>query len=387
MIRVAMIASYPIDPGIVPGGVTAVAATLVLGLARRGDIELHVVCCQKDVTRDHTEMRDGALIHFLRDPDRLTQVFGWRSQRVAIARTLAEIRPDVVHAQGLGLATAAAIDSGLPFAISLHGILWKEASMTHPSWVKRARGRIRARRAMRQLLATTNVFITSTYASRMLPEGRPYREFVVRNPAADELFAIENRPSVPPRILMVGGLRHRKDPLTAILVFEKVLRAFPGATLRIVGPPSHTPLDLEIEETVRIRGLSKSVSLLGLVPDSVLHEEYARASLLLLTSLEETAPVALGEACAVGLPQVGTNAGGIPDLIRENETGFVRPIGDVKALAERVIAILGDEALRARLARRAKEVGRAEFALDSIAEKTAEAYREILKDAKSEVAG
>jgi hypothetical protein len=40
-----------------------------------------------------------------------------------------------VHAQGLGLSAAAAIDSRRPFAVSLHGILWKEASITHPSWV------------------------------------------------------------------------------------------------------------------------------------------------------------------------------------------------------------------------------------------------------------
>ncbi len=376
--RVAMIANYPVDPKVVPGGVTAVAAALVPGLARRPGLEVHVVCCQRDVVRESVESRDGATIHFLPHSERFTQLLDWRVQRAAIARVLRAIRPDVVHAQGLGLAAAAAIDSGRPFAVSLHGILWKEAAITHPSWVKRMRGRVRAHRTLRQILATPNVFITSAYASRMLPRGRRYREFVVCNPVADELFSIVNRPSSPPHLLVVGGLRHRKDPLTSIRVFEIVRREFPGATMHLVGPPSDTPFDRKVEAMVRDRGLEDAVRILGLVPEATLRAEYARASLLLMTSLEETAPVALGEACAVGLPQIGTDAGGIPDLLRDGETGFVRPVGDAEALAERAIAVLRDPALRERLARRAKEIGRAEFALDAIAAKTAAAYEEIL---------
>jgi hypothetical protein len=56
----------------------------------------------------------------------------------------------------------------------------------------------------------------------------------------------------------------------------------------------------------------------------------------------------------------------------------VRPIGDVEALTERLVAVLRDRALRERLARRAKEIGRAEFALNAIAAKTHDAYETIL---------
>ena len=65
-------------------------------------------------------------------------------------------------------------------------------------------------------------------------------------------------------------------------------------------------------------------------------------------------------------------------MIREGETGFVRPAGDVTGLAERVIAILKNHELRQRLALGAKEAGRQEFALGVIAGKTAEVYQEIL---------
>jgi glycosyltransferase involved in cell wall biosynthesis len=372
-----MIGNYPVQRDIVPGGVTAVAATLARGLARLPDVDIHVVCCQPDVGRDHVEEREGVTVHFLRHSGRRTQVSNWREQRASIAAVMKELKPQIAHAQGLGLSTAAAIDSHLPFAVSLHGILWKEANITHPSIVKRLRGKVRARRALRQLLRTTNVFITSKYAARMLPAEGNFRQFVVNNPASDEVFAVRNQP-VSPHVLVVGGLRHRKDPLTALRVFARTLQAIPNATMHFVGPPSNTPYDQEVAAEIRRLWLEPKVKILGLVPDSTLRAEYAKASVLLMTSIEETAPVAIGEACAAGIPQVGTDAGGIPDLIREGETGFVRPIGDVDGLAERLIVVLRDRNLRDRLAQRAKEVGRAEFSLDAIAKKTLDAYREIL---------
>jgi glycosyltransferase involved in cell wall biosynthesis len=375
--RVAMICNYPVDPKVVPGGVTAVAHYLVKGLGRVSGLDLHVVCCQADVESERTEERDGATIHFLHDPDRFSLLLRWWPQRRAIARVMRRIRPELAHAQGLGLTAAAAIDSGLPFAVSLHGILWKEANIHHPSRRKHLRGKLRARAALGQLERTRNVFITSGYAARMLPPGRTYRQFIVNNPVGEEIFAIRNEPTAP-HVLVVGGLRHRKDPRTALRVMERVLAEVPDATMHLLGPPSGTPLDREMAELAGSGRLKDRVKLLGLVPDESLWEEYAKASLLLLTSLEETAPVALGEALAVGLPAVVTDAGGNPYLIQDGETGFVRPVGDVEALAERVIELLRDGELRARLATHAREVGRRHFALDAIAAQTVAAYEEIL---------
>ena len=65
-------------------------------------------------------------------------------------------------------------------------------------------------------------------------------------------------------------------------------------------------------------------------------------------------------------------------MIRDGETGFVRPVGDVTGLAERIVAILNDTPLRNRLAARAREVGRQEYALDRITEQPLAAYRTIV---------
>jgi glycosyltransferase involved in cell wall biosynthesis len=371
-----MVANYPVDPKFVPGGVTAVAHYLTMGLGRIPELDLHVVCCQRDVPRDFVEARDGATVHFLTNDEKLTLLLAYRRQRRKVARTIRSIAPDLVHAQGLGLATLSAIDSGLPFVVSLHGVIWKESAIRLPSPVKRWRGRIRARSAYRQILRTRNVFITSGYAADALPPEGSYRQFVVNNPVGDRLFRIRNDPKAP-RVLVVGGTRQRKDPMTAVRVMERVLAEVPDATMHLLGPPSGMSLDREVEDYVATHGLKDRVRLLGLVPEEVLFAEYANATLLLLTSLEETAPVSIAEAYAVGIPVVGTAAGGIPHMVKDGETGFVRPVGDVEGLAGAVIRLLTSPVERDRLARRAAEAGREEFSLDAIARKTLHAYREI----------
>ena len=375
--RVAMITNYPVDPKILPGGIAAAAHYLVKGLARIPALELHVVCCQSDVDYAREESRDGVRVHFLPDPDRFSLLTNQRFPRQKIREALRRIAPDLVHAQGLGLSTQAALDSGLPFAVTLHGIIWRESRVPLPSLVKRLRGRIRARRARAQILKTDNVFVISEYAARALPPAKSFRKFVVNNPVGEEIFAIRNRPGHP-HVLVVGGLRERKDPMTALRVMERVLRDVPHATMDLLGPPSNTSLDNEVARSIEERALSKSIRVLGLVPEATLWDEYRKASVLLMTSLEETAPMAIGEAYAAGIPVVGTDAGGIPFIVREGETGFVRPVKDVEALAQAVIHLLEKPELRARLAENAKRVGRAEFSLESISRRTFAAYGEIL---------
>jgi len=374
--RVAMFSFYPWNRDVLPGGVTAVGYYFTSGLARIPDLDLHVICCQPDVERDTVQERDGATIHFLSDRTRLSQLMRMWPQRRKMARVVRRIQPDLVHAQGLGVPAAGALDTNLPCLITIHGIMWKEP-VEHPSPITRLGNHLRFRNAYRQMLRTENVILSSGYVSEVLPDDRQYREFVVNNPVGEEIFDIQNRPTSP-HVLVVGGLRRRKDPLTSVRVMERVLQTVPGATMHMLGLPSRTPLDQQVADFIAERGLGDRIKLLGLVPNKVLHEEYARASLLLIPSLEETAPVAISEACAVGLPQVGTRAGGIPYMIREGETGFVRPVGDVEGLAERVTAILTDADLRERLARQTRVVGEQGFSLDTCARKTFAAYQEVL---------
>ena len=70
---------------------------------------------------------------------------------------------------------------------------------------------------------------------------------------------------------------------------------------------------------------------------------YQAADLYLHPARADTFPTTILEALACGIPVVATAVGGIPEQVMEGQTGFLVPVGDARALARRVIDLLGDE--------------------------------------------
>ena len=375
--RVAFLTPFPASPEMVPGGVAAVASNLVEGLGPAPGVDLHVISCSPEFPEPRTEERHGAAVHCLPAHARWAQLRGYRAERRAIARVLQRIRPDLVHANGLGWPVVAAAESGRPTATSLHGLTWIELRMQRLRGLRGVRTRWRARREYAQVRDIRHLFINTDYVRGHLPEAPGRTVHFVRNPVSEAVFGIRNAPDRP-TVLVVGGTRPRKDPLTALRTFRRVCRLVPEARLVLLGPPSHGPLDAAVADYVRRHGMENRVSLPGLVPTERLHAEWARASLLLLTSLEETAPIAIGEACAVGVPTVGTDAAGIPFMVDPDETGFVCPVGDPDSLAECVARLLTEEPLRARMAAAARRKGETEFRLASIRDQMIAAWESVL---------
>ncbi len=82
-----------------------------------------------------------------------------------------------------------------------------------------------------------------------------------------------------------------------------------------------------------------------------------------MPSREDAFPVAGLETQAVGTPMVATAVGGVPEMMRDGETSFLVPREDAGALADRVLALLEDPALRARMGERARRFIREELPL------------------------
>lgn len=142
-------------------------------------------------------------------------------------------------------------------------------------------------------------------------------------------------------IVQVARLDHLKDHATAIRTIGRVARQVPGARLLLAG---EGPQQAVIEAEVRARRVEGHVRLLGLRGD--VPTLLRAADLCLLTSISEGIPVTLIEAMAARLPVVATSVGGVPEVVRARETGFLAAPGDDAGLAEAVVRLAGDPALR-----------------------------------------
>ena len=94
-------------------------------------------------------------------------------------------------------------------------------------------------------------------------------------------------------------------------------------------------------------------------------------------SREETAPTILSQAMAAGKPAVASNVGGIPEMIRANESGFLVESEDEKALAEGMVMLLKDQDGALRMGALAHEIAVQRSEPNTVARRTVEAYRMV----------
>ena len=99
-----------------------------------------------------------------------------------------------------------------------------------------------------------------------------------------------------------------------------------------------------------------------------------------LTSEHEGMPVSLMEAAACGVPVVATRVGGVPELVRDGETGLLAPAGDAAALADALAKMLGDASWRARLGAEARRRAEENFSVRHQGDQLLALWAEVLAD-------
>ena len=176
-------------------------------------------------------------------------------------------------------------------------------------------------------------------------------------------------PEGAPVVAFVGRLDRQKNPLLLLRAAARVVREAPETVFAFAGTGR---LETQCRAEADRLGLSGSVRWLGWLPDT--RPLLARMDLVALPSSWEGMPNVILEAMACGKPAVATNVGGCPELIVEGETGFLVPPGDEAALADRILRLLRDAALRQRLGAAAHERVEREFSITAMVEKNESLY-------------
>jgi glycosyltransferase involved in cell wall biosynthesis len=378
--RIAMVGPYP-PPGRPPtGGIEAVSVSLVRALLDSG-VDVTVVT-STDLVRRPREERDGDLTMRLVPAGTLSRgSVPYLAEGRLIMRTLRRLAPDIVHAQGQTHTTLAAIAAGLPTVVTLHGIIYRERLIGDPTATRAARIRERAAKGLyarferETLRRARDLIMISPYVRESVAPLSRARLHDIPNPIDDSFYAVRREP-VPGRILFVGVISPRKNVLILARSFREVARRVPHASLHIVGRPGDRAYLDALRAMLAEDGLKAHARYLGVVSDEELRREYAEADLLVLPSKEESSPMVVQQAQAMGLPVVGSRAGGIPYLVENGITGMlVTPDDDVE-LAEGIIGALSEPALLKRMSDDSRARAN-RFRRSAVADATTELYREI----------
>lgn len=253
------------------------------------------------------------------------------------------------------------------------------ANISGRPWVGAARGftgenrRVRGYESLELSLLkrAERVVAVSQGTAAMLRERGVASDRIRTIPNSVDVGAWKKRGAGGEYWLFSGRLSPEKN-LSAAL---RALAALPGGTRLLVAGDG--PLRAVLEQEASLLGIADRVEFLGFRKD--VGELYAGALGLCLPSLKEGLPNAVLEALSSGLPVVASRVGGVPELIRDGETGLLVEPGDVPALAKAMGRIEQDPEGSAQMGLRGRELVREKFGFERQCRLWSAVYEEVYR--------
>ncbi len=207
---------------------------------------------------------------------------------------------------------------------------------------------------------------------------RRTREVVIPNgivlpptPTPGDRVAARARLDVDPADFVVGivaVLRPQKAHGVLVRAIAQLAPAHPRLRLVVVGDG---PEEERVHALVDELGIADRVLFTGLRSD--VPELLPGFDVSCLSSVHEGAPLVVLEAMAAGVPVVATDCGALRDLVADGEDGFIVPVGDPRAIADRLAQLIADPDLRHAMGERARARAEREFSI----EQTVQGYQRL----------
>jgi glycosyltransferase involved in cell wall biosynthesis len=338
----------------------------------------------------------------------LTDVFDWRFYRVVTAE-LRRLRPDLVHMHNVSGATLAPYLACRAFRIpvvnTLHD-LWllcpnnmlyrKDGAFCDPRQSPRGcRACFRRydywgavpyrRRVFAALTSNVKLFVSPSQAviDRHTEAGYPARRFrLVRlgfeapTVTARDVVGLESVAATAAghsTLVFAGGGTDIKGAKVLLEALPALLRRVERLQVIVAGGGDKDIL-------MQLRRHAPAVQVLGALPFQAMPALFALADLTIVASVwHENAPVVVYESFQAGTPVVGSDFGGIPELIHVGETGYLFPVGDADALTETIVTHLTQSAMeRRRMRQHCVEEVRTRLTLENHIAGITEVYREVV---------
>jgi len=352
-VKIALGLEYPLR---LRGGVSVLVETLAQGFLKEGH-EVWIISPDRTSPFAGTVL-EGAKVSHLHWSKEIRS----RAHARQFAEMVSKARPDIVHLHYGGVfGFGSRVPGGSP-AIYLNARGIACFSTSHlvvdffegycgpqkPFWFKVALwpfvwlAKILHLRAVRKEIAVSQ-HDYKKLTKRFVPYGDKFVQIYHSRLPAEEA-EISPMPQRPAHVLTVGHVAWRKGQAWLAEAFAQVADRHPEWKLYIAGHYSPEGAVERIRELARERNLEDRIVLLGERSDAM--ELMKSAAIYVQPAFFEALGLALQEAVFTGCAVIGSDAGGIPELIDHERTGLLVPSGDTAALAAALERLMDDPALR-----------------------------------------
>jgi len=290
------------------------------------------------------------------------------------------IVPDIIHAHDIFFAYSSSNhkEYANKAIFTLHGLVWKERK--YSTSIKFKLSSYIAEYELRKILKNAKIVAISKYVKKALISHykmQPQRINVIYNPVPDCYFSIQKRELEPyPIIFYPASIIPLKNQFLLLRVSKLLKMEVPEFKMIFAGRIGDRNYYYLMKKYVQKNGLGGNIVFMGEVPKPKILELWSLATIGIIPSLEETFSLSLVEGLASGTPMLTSPVGVAPEVIVPGKTGFFIDPHNPYDVAEKLIAILEDKALRRKIGKSGQKISRV-FHSENIALKTLDLWRYV----------
>jgi len=367
-VRIAIL--VPLFPPKRLGGTEIAAYNIAKHLATRSH-HVHVITSlDKGLSKESIE--DGFHIH--RVSRQKVKFLGIISYWLKVFWLLKKINPDIVHTQSIG--------AGIPGVLAKKilkrpYVVWGRGSEIYLPWrFKEVISKLVLRNADAVIALTEDM-------KREIRKICDKDIYVIPNGVDLERFENLSRENIRRKleitneqkiVIFAGTLRPIKGVKYLIQAMNIIRQKNTKASLMLIGDGEERQ---SLEELVKESNLGDCVTFVGQVPNEEVLEYMAASDVFVLPSLSEGFPLVILEAMASGLPIVATKVGGLPEIIKEGDNGFLVEPKDSVEITEKVLLLLQGKELRQRIAKNNRQRAK-DYAWAKVVDSVEQVYQKVV---------
>ncbi|MFC1962411.1 glycosyltransferase family 4 protein [Chloroflexota bacterium] len=382
--RVAMLIQgyYPLI-----GGAEVFAQEVAEHLVKKGH-DVDIITTRLDRSLREVETLNGVVVHriALGGVKYLSFVAGYFRLLWHVLRLDRTRDYDFIHAVSDGLPSLVAATAkklrGKPYLITIQG-----GTIT-PDYRKNLSGRIAAKLQQWSFRNADAVHVISRKLREQAKQLSARNPIVIPNGVDASIFRPMNKSGLRKThgfsqdeniIIGVARLIPRKGIDYLIRATAKVAEHLPNLRLLIIGDGIQRA---NLEKLILKAGLGNKAQILGLVSHEQVPQYLNMADVFVIPSLFEPLGIVTIEAMACGIPVIGTNVDGIPDIVEDGKNGILVPPGDDEQIAEALMTLLSDEDTRNKLAQEGLETVKQKFLWETVLMRIEDLYSALLDPVK-----
>lgn len=378
-----LIPDLPKETGNLKGGVHSSLMNLLNGFKSK-QIRIEVLSILKNNGKNETiYFSDNIHIKYVHEgffPFHSLNYFFFGSQ--LLKNEIRDFQPDIIHFQegNTFLFMSLFLRLKIPLLLTMHGFAYDEAKRKIKlrdkiTWYYNG--------LVNKILMPRNIIHLSAFSNAKIYSPSIKNNIIIPNSIVEGYFKIPQKKITTNKLIYIGIIDNNKNLFYTLTILKRLIDIGCPYSIDVLGGFSNDMIKEMILNQVKHLNLLDFVNFKGWVGKKEVMESLNQVDILVVSSKHESLPMVIAESMAAGKVVVCSDVGGIPEMIHNEENGFLHNLADTDSLFKILVRLYNNHELVHNTGMKARQHASDNFHCSSVAEKTMKFYLQILNTNES----